>query len=109
MDMGNADDQETQSSDSITPQSRKRKIGTMDSLSEWPYQSSLNATGQQSQLSGLEHFSHDPAAGQETPKYRSTSISPEGSLRRSGRKKRKISNYRRLIDVGAATSSDDGT
>ncbi|RMJ22644.1 meiosis specific protein Hop1 [Aspergillus sp. HF37] len=109
MNRDDADDQETQSSDSITPQSRKRRIGTMDSLPEWPYQSSLNATEQQSRLSGPQHFSHDMAAGQETPKYRSTSISPEGSLRRSERKKRKISNYRRLIDVGAATSSDDGT
>jgi hypothetical protein len=33
--------------------------------------------------------------------------SSEGALRRSSRKKRKISNYSRLIDIGAATSEDE--
>jgi hypothetical protein len=33
--------------------------------------------------------------------------SSESALRRSSRKKRKISNYSRLIDVGAATSEDE--
>lgn len=42
----------------------------------------------------------------ETPKSRYSS--PEGGLRRSSRKRRKISNYKRLIDVGAASSSDEG-
>ncbi|EAW06931.1 putative meiosis specific protein Hop1 [Aspergillus clavatus NRRL 1] len=31
----------------------------------------------------------------------------EGTLRRSGRKRRKISNYTRLLDIGAATSEDE--
>lgn len=42
----------------------------------------------------------------ETPKSRHSS--PEGGLRRSSRKRRKISNYKRLIDVGAVSSSDEG-
>ncbi|RHZ65847.1 putative meiosis specific protein Hop1 [Aspergillus thermomutatus] len=33
--------------------------------------------------------------------------SSEGALRRSSRKRRKISNYSRLIDIGAATSEDE--
>ncbi|RHZ69383.1 hypothetical protein CDV55_102220 [Aspergillus turcosus] len=33
--------------------------------------------------------------------------SSEGTLRRSSRKRRKISNYSRLIDIGAATSEDE--
>lgn len=107
MNGGNAGNREILTSDSLPPQNRKRKIGSTDRLREWPSRGSLNATGQAGRLPELQHFNHGTLSGQETPKPRQSS--PEGSVRRSGRKKRKISNYKRLIDVGAATSSEDGT
>lgn len=49
--------------------------------------------------------SHGRLASQQTP--RSQRASSEEGIRRSGRKRRKISNYKSLINVGAASSSDD--
>ncbi|PYI11599.1 meiosis specific protein Hop1 [Aspergillus sclerotiicarbonarius CBS 121057] len=43
---------------------------------------------------------------QQTPTRRSSS---EGSLRRSSRKRRKISNYSKLVDVGADNSENDSS
>ncbi|GKZ21015.1 DNA binding protein [Aspergillus brasiliensis] len=42
----------------------------------------------------------------QTPNRRTTN---EGNLRRSNRKKRKISNYSKLVDVGAERSEDDSS
>lgn len=51
----------------------------------------------------------DTNLGADTPQKQGpdSPSSSEGTLRRSGRKRRKISNYSRLIDIGAATSEDE--
>lgn len=55
-------------------------------------------------LPDLQNTNRD-TTGPETPS--SHEIGLEGGVRRSGRKRRRISNYKRLIDVGAASSSDE--
>ncbi|RJE20030.1 meiosis specific protein Hop1 [Aspergillus sclerotialis] len=67
------------------------------SQSEHTYQKDDN-------LPDLQNTSLD-TTGPETPSSHQTSL--EGGVRRSGRKRRRISNYKRLIDVGVASSSDE--
>lgn len=80
-----------------TRHSQHYDTGSMDDKSGDPYQ-------EDSGHADLYNSNHGTARP-ETPKSRPT-IS-DRRVRRSGRKRRKISNYKQLIDVGAETSSDD--
>lgn len=85
-------------------QGRKRKQFLEPSNGE---ARSAMSTGDMSEEDDLpyQNTGRDAFASQQTP--RSQRASSEEGIRRSGRKRRKISNYKSLINVGAAPSSDD--